>query len=571
MQIKKLHSLGVASLLLMSYQAQSAVFNPANIADLIANINTANLNGVNDEINLGNLTFNLLAANNATNGQNGLPSILADGGSSLTIHDGTIRRDASLSDTPGDNEHFRIFHVGAGAELILNKVTLSNGLAAVANNGFGGAIYNLGSLTITNSKLVDNHALEQGGAIKNINGTVVEISDSEFNNNVADGDGGAIDSQGGPITLIKNTIFKQNLASSGGSNDGGAINLHNSVLSLIQDSTFDANRADEGGAIYLTGGQDNSSILRILGTTFVDNQASVAGGALFLGRVESIEQSTFSHNIAPQGGGIYAEEQSFGLVIYNSTLTLNEASNSGGGIYVHADAPAITTLRSTIVAQNESSTGPDIFNGPDNIGNESFNLIGDNSDSGLAAGAPNVNDSLIGTADDEIDAHLKALDDNGGHTKTHALRHKSQAINAGENPLNFEFDQRGDDYLRIVGASTDIGAYEFRPRQKHNDEPGDSDNTAPVILPPIGAPIPLPGPGIFPPTEPLVDAPLPAAAAIPEVSINRTRKPELPKTNASVNIADVEKQDSDGGCQNTSGQFSVVALIIAWLARKKRQ
>lgn len=148
---------------LLGTQVQAQDFNPATVNDLLAAITTANTNGVADTINLGGHTFNLLTTNNVTDGNNGTPSILSDNSHALTIKNGTITRSNSLSDVPGDNEHFRIFHVASGASLVLDDVKLENGLAAVTNESFGGAIYSLGHLSINNSKFNDNKALADGG------------------------------------------------------------------------------------------------------------------------------------------------------------------------------------------------------------------------------------------------------------------------------------------------------------------------------------------------------------------------------------------------------------------------
>ena len=58
------------------------------------------------------------------------------------------------------------------------------------------------------------------------------------------------------------------------------------------------------------------------------------------------------------------------------------------------------------------------------------------------------------------DPLLLPLADNGGPTLTHAFAPSSPVLDAGSNPDNLDFDQRGDGYARVVGAAADIGAYE---------------------------------------------------------------------------------------------------------------
>jgi hypothetical protein len=54
------------------------------------------------------------------------------------------------------------------------------------------------------------------------------------------------------------------------------------------------------------------------------------------------------------------------------------------------------------------------------------------------------------------------LADNGGPTQTMALLPGSPAIDAGDNTVASEWDQRGRGYPRIVNGIIDIGAFEFQ-------------------------------------------------------------------------------------------------------------
>lgn len=58
------------------------------------------------------------------------------------------------------------------------------------------------------------------------------------------------------------------------------------------------------------------------------------------------------------------------------------------------------------------------------------------------------------------DPLLGPLQDNGGPTQTLALLPGSPAVDAGDNTDVPDFDQRGPDFLRIVGGTIDIGAFE---------------------------------------------------------------------------------------------------------------
>ncbi|MGQ0620779.1 MAG: hypothetical protein ACT4QA_12800 [Panacagrimonas sp.] len=106
-------------------------------------------------------TQTLTVANNILDGVNGLPSIT----SAITIqgNGSTITRQAG-------SPRFRIFHVASVGNLTLQETAVTGGFASDlldANYyvvaGKGGAIYNLGTLTLSNSTLQSNSATNGGG------------------------------------------------------------------------------------------------------------------------------------------------------------------------------------------------------------------------------------------------------------------------------------------------------------------------------------------------------------------------------------------------------------------------
>lgn len=94
--------------------------------------------------------------------------------------------------------------------MILKNITITNATAE-----YGGAIYNKGTLTITNSTLNNNNA-RSGGAIENV-GTLT-VTYSTLNNNKAE-NGGAIDNTKEKYFDIIGCNFTQNHATE----RGGAI------------------------------------------------------------------------------------------------------------------------------------------------------------------------------------------------------------------------------------------------------------------------------------------------------------------------------------------------------------
>ena len=56
---------------------------------------------------------------------------------------------------------------------------------------------------------------------------------------------------------------------------------------------------------------------------------------------------------------------------------------------------------------------------------------------------------------------LGSLRDNGGPTPTRALTSGSPAVDAGDPQPAAAYDQRGPPYARVIGAASDVGAYEL--------------------------------------------------------------------------------------------------------------
>lgn len=141
-------------------QTSAAIFNPNDVASLIRAINTSNTNMEDDTIELAtNSTYTLTVINNDTNG---LPVIGSDGGHKLVIHGNgaTLQRS-----TAGGTPAFRIFQIGTGADVTIDRLTIMNGNQNVSGGEGGGIDNNHATLTITNSTLSGNSATTGGGIL----------------------------------------------------------------------------------------------------------------------------------------------------------------------------------------------------------------------------------------------------------------------------------------------------------------------------------------------------------------------------------------------------------------------
>jgi hypothetical protein len=128
-----------------------------------------------------------------------------------------IERNALTSLPP-----FRLFHVAEAGTLVIERLTLRGGDAAV-----GGGLFNLGTLTIRDSTVVGNHA-RVAGALSN-SGTLT-ITSSTLAANSGEDVGGGI-SNSGSVTITNSTVADNTGALGGGLFNFGSITITNSTIS----------------------------------------------------------------------------------------------------------------------------------------------------------------------------------------------------------------------------------------------------------------------------------------------------------------------------------------------------
>ncbi len=235
----------------------------------------------------------------------------------------------------------------------------------------GGAIYNLGRLSITGSEFFQNRASNQpfdqvkalGGAI--FNSGELTIDSTRLRSNTAN-QGGAVYSTS-PIT-ITNTSFEGNRTERLGESPTHGAALFLTADADLSNSVFTNNIANNGGAIASFAGQIVGQNLTFGGTTLglgniggVNNSSFQGGfgGAVFLSHSATahFSSSTFENNSASRLGGAIAVFASESVTpsltidgesrfIQNNTVTFGDDSTllSRGG--------AIGTYRSTILVRD---------------------------------------------------------------------------------------------------------------------------------------------------------------------------------------------------------------------------
>ena len=391
-------------------------------------------------------------------------------------------------------------NVGTGTSL-REAINLANSLSFPTTITFAGltGVIELtqGTLTLSNRQKI---TIEGPGADKlTLNGlgrsrilnvkfqAVAEVSGLTFQNGFSLVKGGGAIENIGDLTL-KNIVAQSNVVDSNGSsilaqnNGGGAIFNHREGKLAIENSTFLGNHARNsinnngggGGAI------SNDGRLSVVGTTFANNDSDgdEGGGGIANYGSAFVFNTTFTQNVARstvQGGGAIKNEGNLSLV--NSTLTHNFA-HAGAGLFTKrlTNAPFATSAAfNTIVSGNLSFA--------DGNGQRTSQNLGGQTPLATRS-ATNLIDGDVTKLFETAGTGVPRLADNGGPTKTVALKNGSPAINAGtdldtlfkDNFSTFSqvfpnltaqldslksTDQRGTGFTRNFAGGTDIGAFEL--------------------------------------------------------------------------------------------------------------
>jgi hypothetical protein len=331
------------------------------------------------------------------------------------------------------NRAHRVLTVSADATVELRGVTITHGLGdrSLGLNPNGGGIENDGTLTLSDSA----------------------VSESSPDPTAGGAGGGGIYNVG-VLTLLRSTV-SDNFAPAN-QLGGGILNDQQAILT-VSDSTISNNTIGfHGGGICNLEG-----VVTVTGSTLSGNTANSLGGGIanfggnFIGTLTALN-ATISGNTSSAGGGIYNHAFT-DAHLNNVTVTSNTAHGSGGGIMNNSGG--LLTLHNTVIAGNGAPALP-----PTNdcsavtpLVSQGYNLI--QTTGGCAIGG-DLTGNIIGQ-----DPRLAILLNNGGFSKTHALRDTSPAIDAGNPaaPGSGGFacaasDQRG--ILRPLGTTCDIGAFE---------------------------------------------------------------------------------------------------------------
>ena len=201
----------------------------------------------------------------------------------------------------------RIFSIGEGFTVTLTNATLINGKATE-----GGAIYNDGSLTLSDVKLSDNAADSYGGAVFN-NGHLV-VGNSVFDANDIVNRGSASVDYGGAaiynwydgVLTVSGSNFTNNIKNyKNGDRLVGAVATIGDAT--ISDSYFVNNAGRWGGAITTSGALiagDDVNTLTVSGSTFKENGGLYGAGIFVWGSDFTVSDCVFDKNTASGKGNM---------------------------------------------------------------------------------------------------------------------------------------------------------------------------------------------------------------------------------------------------------------------------
>src|SRR5438874_4098912 len=249
----------------------------------------------------------------------------------------------SRSDNAPD---FRIFHVIAGLTVVIQGLTISNGLAPGFENG-GAILFGGSALSLINCTVSGNSTANEGGGIStSVGNQTLRIESSTLSSNYAGDYGGGIANSG---TLI---INNSTLSGNRGEFAAGAIlnGFNGDALLIVSNSTLSGNTTQLHGGGIFNGGQSaisNSTLSGNSGMTagaIVNRLATLDIESTILNRGElgpniSNDIGTITshgHNLSSDDGGGVLNGPGDQI---NTNPLLGPLQNNGGPTFTHALLP----------------------------------------------------------------------------------------------------------------------------------------------------------------------------------------------------------------------------------------
>jgi predicted outer membrane repeat protein len=318
----------------------------------------------------------------------------------------------------------------------------------------GGAIHNRGTVEGRLVTLMGNQALQNGGAIANLAGSLA-LEFATFEANSA-GDSGAAIYSTADATITSSTFEQNNAAQLGGAIanlEGGDLTVQGTDVER-PDSRLTDNNSLRGGAIY----SQKAADVRIIATVLESNVALTGGAIYSEDGPMTVDGSSISDNFASDGGGVY--NIGGDVTIQTSDLELNRAEH-GAAI---ENRGTLTLLRSLLSENSGTGHGGGLFNisGDATISQSAF--VGNHGRNGGAiyntGGTVSVVNSTLSGNDASTNGgaiyNLQHSQAKVGHSTLHGNRADGQLSNPPPAEIGGGIYTEGDVELfaSIVTAST---------------------------------------------------------------------------------------------------------------------
>lgn len=315
----------------------------------------------------------------------------------ITGGNGTIN---IVPTTISGDESTRIFMITNNAEVIVNNVIFTDGMAAQSGgaiSAMSGTTLTLNNCTVRDSEAMGNDAAQGGGGIYtmgtlNLNGCLITNNEasgtSGSGGGVLIGTGGNMVAGTGNDALSTPTMISDNTASRAGGgiegNSGANTTITLNGVQLVNNET--GSNPGNGAGLHVTGAGNTE----INNCTVTGNEAASEGGGLWNGTGTmtitdtTIEDNEAMGNDATNGGGGIYNLNNGTLIIRGCIINNNHAtgtSGSGGGIF--------SDISSTLLVETSESQTQSV------ISNNTANRAGGGVEYNTAITEPG---SIIGSA-----------------------------------------------------------------------------------------------------------------------------------------------------------------------------
>ena len=172
----------------------------------------------------------------------------------------------------------RVLHILAGNDAFIAGLTIADGALPAGQSGAG--IFNQGNLTLVQSTVRDNDAIDRGGGIYQLSATAVIVG-STINDNAAGDTGGGIVSTSSTLTIVDSTISGNASDGSGGGIAQVGVTSEISIRSATITGNIadaDVNGSGTGGGVFLDLGVSTVRNTIIAGNTGVSSSSNDCSG-----------------------------------------------------------------------------------------------------------------------------------------------------------------------------------------------------------------------------------------------------------------------------------------------------